>query len=171
MYKLQTIPTAAVCQRDFYNCFFTGQFGMMNFTGSTAATRFVSQTTGEPVTTTLVPSTACSQSSGPGPTAHPVPRNRQEKPKLHKKTLMRAHMYSLSELCMCPITCFQPTTSGAFTRTTPIFKLGCHFDQLRTCTVVKTICLRPNLPNFSNSPELIRVNVSRTTFFCDNTLN
>lgn len=58
--------------------FLTGIFSTMNITGRAAANRCVRDKTVEAVTSTSVQSTACWQSSGPGLTARPAPRNRQE---------------------------------------------------------------------------------------------
>lgn len=65
------------------NYFATGILCMMTIFGRAAAMRSVSDRRREPAISTPVQSTACWQSSGPGPTAPPVPRNRQETHKSH----------------------------------------------------------------------------------------
>lgn len=60
-----------------FHAFLTGSFGMMNISGRAAAFSYVSNTTAELATSTPVQSTACSLILGRGPTARPVPRNRQ----------------------------------------------------------------------------------------------
>lgn len=60
-----------------FHAFLTGSFGMMNISGRAAAFSYVSNMTAELATSTPVQSTACSLILGRGPTARPVPRNRQ----------------------------------------------------------------------------------------------
>ena len=130
------IPKSHDANRFDTDFFFTGILCTMSITGWAAAPRCVRDLTREVVTTTAVQSTASWQSSGPGPTARPAPRNRQETHKSHRRPLTCSLSY-----CSCVFILWWRLTQSDFIR---------HTDPAARCAAHTTGVCRRRWESFRN---------------------